>query len=199
MDNKIDSHQLFLFLYYMIILQKSPKHDSAQKARDLPAGRQVQGAKFSRNEAYCTPQIGFFQQNHYIIKHESVLYFMGRRKHMTMSLIKSLFTKELCMIINKYSVNPLSALKRLPFSGFQSSLIADRGEAVQSGPRSKPCKRQTAPAAGRGWQPFTGRGYFFEQFNGSPRSFPGFCCGGNCIAGAQANAEGAGHPPCQRP
>jgi len=108
MDNKIDSHQLFLFLYYMIILQKSPKHDSAQKARDLPAGRQVQGAKFSRNEAYCTPQIGFFQQNHYIIKHESVLYFMGRRKHMTMSLIKSLFTKELCMIINKYSVNPLS-------------------------------------------------------------------------------------------
>ncbi|PXF55807.1 MAG: hypothetical protein C4B57_02050 [Deltaproteobacteria bacterium] len=132
MDNKIDSHQLFLFLYYMIILQKSPKHDSAQKARDLPAGRQVQGAKFSRNEAYRTPQIGFFQQNHYIIKHESVLYFMGWRKHMTMSLMKSLFTKELCMIINKYSVNPLSALKRLPFSGFQSSLIADRrGSAIR--------------------------------------------------------------------
>ncbi|MBW1946840.1 MAG: hypothetical protein JRI33_02760 [Deltaproteobacteria bacterium] len=56
---------------------------------------------------------------------------------------------------------------------------------MQSGPRLKPCKRQTAPAAGRGRQPFTGRGYFFERFNGSPRSFPGFCCGGNCIAGAQ--------------
>ncbi|MBW1927384.1 MAG: hypothetical protein JRI35_09410 [Deltaproteobacteria bacterium] len=72
-------------------------------------------------------------------------------------------------------MNPLyPALKRLPFSGFQSSLIADRrgsairpavetlqkanrscgrtGEAVQSGPRLKPCKRQTAPAAGHGWQ-----------------------------------------------
>ncbi|MBW1926768.1 MAG: hypothetical protein JRI35_06180, partial [Deltaproteobacteria bacterium] len=35
---------------------------------------------------------------------------------------------------------------------------------------------------GHGWQPFTGRGYFFEQFNGSPRSFPGFCCRGDCIA-----------------
>ncbi|MBW1926338.1 MAG: hypothetical protein JRI35_03935 [Deltaproteobacteria bacterium] len=79
-------------------------------------------------------------------------------------------------------MNPLyPALERLPFSGFQSSLIADR-RGSQSGPRSKPCKRQTAPAAGHGWQPFTGRGYFFEQFNGSPRSFLGFCCGGNCIA-----------------
>ena len=98
-------------------------------------------------------------------------------------------------------MNPLyPALKRLPFSGFQSLLIADRRasairpaietlqkanrscgrgaatprrnepfifrlepvtffrvsklthrrpkEAVQFGPRSKPCKRQTAPAAG---------------------------------------------------
>jgi len=52
-------------------------------------------------------------------------------------------------------MNPLyPALERLPFSGFQSSLIADRrGSAIlQSGPRSKPCKRQTAPAAGHGWQ-----------------------------------------------
>jgi len=53
-------------------------------------------------------------------------------------------------------MNPLyPALERLPFPGFQSSLIADR-------------KRQTAPAAGRGRQPFTGRGYFFERFNGKP-------------------------------
>ncbi|MBW1947784.1 MAG: hypothetical protein JRI33_07600, partial [Deltaproteobacteria bacterium] len=78
-------------------------------------------------------------------------------------------------------MNPLyPALKRLPFSGFQSSLIADRrGSAIRPATRN-PEKRQTAPAAGHGWQPFTGRGYFFEQFNGSPRSFLGFCCGGNC-------------------
>jgi len=36
----------------------------------------------------------------------------------------------------KYPVNPLSALERLPFSGFQSSLIADR-------------KRQCNPARDR--------------------------------------------------
>jgi len=46
-------------------------------------------------------------------------------------------------------MNPLyPALKRLPFSGFQGSLIARPKEAVQSGPRSKPCKRQTAPRQG---------------------------------------------------
>jgi len=181
MDNKIDSHQLFLFFYYMIILQKSPKHDSAQKARDLPAGRQVQGAKFSGNEAYRTPRIGFFQQNHYIIKHESVLYFMGWRKHMTMSLMKSLFTKELCMIMNKYSVNPLSALERLPFSGFQSSLIADRrGSAIW--PAIETLQKANRSCGRARMATVHGRGYFFEQFNGSPRSFLGFCCGGNCIA-----------------
>jgi len=36
----------------LIALQKVLKYDSAQKARDLPAGRQVQGAKFFRNETY---------------------------------------------------------------------------------------------------------------------------------------------------
>jgi len=36
----------------MMILQKVLKQDSAQNARYLPAGRQVQGARFSRNEAY---------------------------------------------------------------------------------------------------------------------------------------------------
>jgi len=36
----------------LIPLKKVLKYDSAQKARDLPAGRQVQGAKFSRNKAY---------------------------------------------------------------------------------------------------------------------------------------------------
>jgi hypothetical protein len=30
-----------------------------------------------------------------------------------------------------------------------------------------------------------GQGCFFEQLNGSPRSFLGFCYGGNRIAGAQ--------------
>jgi len=64
---------------------------------------------------------------------------------------------------------------------------------MQFGLRLKPCKRQTASAAGHGWQPFTDRGYFFEQFNGSPRSFLGFCCGGNCIAGAQRRRMQRGH------
>ncbi|MBW1926890.1 MAG: hypothetical protein JRI35_06835 [Deltaproteobacteria bacterium] len=52
-------------------------------------------------------------------------------------------------------MNPLyPALKRLPFSGFQSSLIADRrGSAIRPATQN-PEKRQTAPAAGHGWQPF---------------------------------------------
>ncbi|RKX59358.1 MAG: hypothetical protein DRP28_03250, partial [Thermodesulfobacteriota bacterium] len=83
---------------------------------------------------------------------------------------RPVITVKLSRILCKYSVNPLyPALKRLPFSGFQSSLIADRRasaiwpaiETLQKANRS--CGR------GHGWQPFTGRGYFFEQFNGSPR------------------------------
>ncbi|PXF54795.1 MAG: hypothetical protein C4B57_05555 [Deltaproteobacteria bacterium] len=79
-------------------------------------------------------------------------------------------------------MNPLySALERLPFSGFQSSLIANRRgsairpavETLQKANRS--CGRARMATVHR-------RGYFFEQFNGSPRSFLGFCCGGNCIA-----------------
>jgi len=39
-------------------------------------------------------------------------------------------------------MNPLyPALERLPFPGFKAHLLRT-GEAVQSGPRSKPCKRQ---------------------------------------------------------
>jgi len=49
----------------------------------------------------------------------------------------------------KYPVNPLSALERLPFSGFQSSLIADRkGSAIrpatQNPAKGKPLLRQGA-------------------------------------------------------
>ncbi|MBW1925610.1 MAG: hypothetical protein JRI35_00215 [Deltaproteobacteria bacterium] len=44
-------------------------------------------------------------------------------------------------------------MKRLPFSGFQSSLIADRRGSAILARYPKPCKRQTAPAARHGWQP----------------------------------------------
>ena len=120
----------------------------------LPAGR-CKAQNFPGTRLIVRRRLDFFQQNHYIIKHESVLYFMGWRKHMTMSLMKSLFTKELCMIINKYSVNPLSALKRLPFSGFQSSLIADRrGSAIR--PAIETLQKANRSKAGHGRQPFTG-------------------------------------------
>ncbi|MBW1926255.1 MAG: hypothetical protein JRI35_03480 [Deltaproteobacteria bacterium] len=77
-------------------------------------------------------------------------------------------------------MNPLyPALKRLPFSGFQSSLIADRrGSAIWSAIETLQ-KANRSCSRGHGRQPFTGRGYFFERFNGSPRSFLGFCYGGN--------------------
>jgi len=50
-------------------------------------------------------------------------------------------------------MNPLyPALERLPFSGFQSSLIADRrGSAIRPAIETLR-KRQTAPAAGHGRQ-----------------------------------------------
>ena len=67
---------------------------------------------------------------------------MGRRKHMTMSLMKSLFTKELCMIMNKYSVNPLSALKRFTF--FRVSKLTHRGPERQCNPA-----RDRNPAKGK--------------------------------------------------
>jgi len=55
--------------------------------------------------------------------------------------------------MRKYPVNPLyPALERLPFSGFQSSPIADRKRQCNPVRYPKPCKRQTAPAAGHGWQ-----------------------------------------------
>jgi len=68
---------------------------------------------------------------------------------------------------SKYSVNPLyPALERLPFSGFQSSLIADRrGSAIWSAIETLQ-KANRSCGRGHGWQPFTGRGCFFEQFNG---------------------------------
>jgi len=53
------------------------------------------------------------------------------------------------------------------FPGFKAH-SSRTGEAVQSGPRLKPCKRQTAPATGRGRQPFTGRGYFFSLNTSAP-------------------------------
>jgi len=79
---------------------------------------------------------------------------------MTMSLMKSLFTKELCMIINKYSVNPLSALKRLPFSGFQSSLIADRrGSAIR--PAVETLQKANRSCGRARMATVHGRGYFW--------------------------------------
>jgi len=39
--------KLGMFNSQISFTAKSLKHDSAQKARDLPAGRQVQGAKIS--------------------------------------------------------------------------------------------------------------------------------------------------------
>ena len=52
-------------------------------------------------------------------------------------------------LFSKYPVDPLyPALKRFAF--FRGSKLTHRGPkgAVQFGPQSKPCKRQTAPAAG---------------------------------------------------
>jgi hypothetical protein len=46
--------------------------------------------------------------------------------------------------------------------------------------------------------PFTGWRYFFEQFNGSPRSFLGFCYGGNRIAGVQRRRMRRGQDIPQR-
>gem|GEM_PF-2724876 len=66
-------------------------------------------------------------------------------------------------------MNPLyPALERLPFSGFQSSLIADRrGSAIRPAIETLQ-KANRSCGRGHGRQPFTGRGYFFERFNGSP-------------------------------
>ena len=79
-------------------------------------------------------------------------------------------------------MNPLyPALERLPFSGFQSSLIADRrGSAIR--PAIETLQKANRSCGRARTATVHGRGYFFERFNGSPRSFLGFCCGGNCIA-----------------
>ena len=66
-------------------------------------------------------------------------------------LLKSkIFLSDNC----KYSYEPvISCLEAVClFPGFKAHLL-QTGEAVQFGPRSKPCKRQTAPAAGHGRQP----------------------------------------------
>jgi len=55
---------------------------------------------------------------------------------------------------------------------FRVSKLAHRRPERQCNPARypKPCKRQTTPV--------TGRGYFFERFDGSPRAvFPAFAVG----------------------
>jgi len=81
-------------------------------------------------------------------------------------------------------MNPLyPALKRLPFPGFKAYSL-QTGKALQSGPRSKPCKRQTASAAGHGNSESTmdvtdHRVLLLETICVSPVSFLGLCSMGN--------------------
>jgi len=79
-------------------------------------------------------------------------------------------------------VNPLyPALKRLPFSGFQSSLIADRrGSAIR--PAIETLQKATAPAAGRGRQPFTGGDISLNGLTEAPVVFPAFAVGETAFA-----------------
>ena len=56
------------------------------------------------------------------------------------------------LFLSKYSVNPLyPALERLPFSGFQSLLIADRRGSVIR-PAIETLQKANRFKAGRGWQ-----------------------------------------------
>ena len=81
-------------------------------------------------------------------------------------LLKSkIFLSDNC----KYSYEPvISCLEAVAFFRVSKLTHCRPKEAVQFGPRSKPCKRQTAPAAGHGRQPFTGRGYFFSLNTPAP-------------------------------
>ncbi|MBW1926114.1 MAG: hypothetical protein JRI35_02770 [Deltaproteobacteria bacterium] len=75
-------------------------------------------------------------------------------------------------------MNPLyPALERLPFSGFQSSPIADRrGSAIRPATHN-PEKRQTASAAGRGRQPFTEGDISLNSLTEAPVVFLAFAMG----------------------
>ena len=88
---------------------------------------------------------------------------------------KSSVTKRNC----KYPVNPFYIL---PWSGYLfpgfKAHSSQTGEAVQFGPRSKPCKRQTAPAAGGTDGNRSREGdVSLNSLTESSRSFLGFCYG----------------------
>ena len=95
----------------------------------------------------------------------------------------------------KYSVNPvISCLEAVAF--FRVSKLTYRGPERQcnSVRDRNPAKGKPLLRQGARMSTVHGRGYFFEQFNGSPRSFPGFCCGGNPGSGAQRRRTG--RVPC---
>ena len=93
---------------------------------------------------------------------------------------------------SKYSVNPLSALERLLFSGFQSSLIADRrGSAIRPATRN--------PAKGK---PLLSRAgdISLNSLTEAPVVFPAFAVGETASPQAQrkANAEGGRTSPMSK-
>jgi len=65
-----------------------------------------------------------------------------------------------CSVFEVHNSGLYPALERLPFSGFQSSLIADRRASAIRPATQNTEKMQTAPAAGHGWQTLTGQGIF---------------------------------------
>jgi len=92
----------------------------------------------------------------------------------------------------KYPVNPLSALERLPFSGFQSSLIADRkGSAIRPATQNLAKGKPLLSRAGD---------ISLNSLTEAPVVFPAFAVGETASPQAQrkANAEGGRTSPMSK-
>ena len=103
-----------------------------------------------------------------------------------------------CYTVPLYPLYP--ALNRLPFSGFQSSPIADRRASAIWPAIETLQKANRFCGRGHGRQPFTDRGYFFSLNTSAPCFLKAFDMGESCPLPVLLRfAQEPGFPPQQKP